>query len=180
MLLVWSIAKRLLQGEPQARASASFVAALLYIISPAGVFLSAPYTESPFAMLNMLGIRLFLLGKDMSKQNQIVSGALATMAGGIASGLATVVRSNGILNGILYAWDALSCLLQLLQDRASFRHICRLFSLGVGGCMIAAGMVLPQYQAYREYCSGPDTADHRPWCSDRFPSIFTFVQAHYW
>jgi GPI mannosyltransferase 2 len=180
MILVWSIATQLSSGEAHVKSSVAFVAALLYIISPAGIFLSAPYTESPFAMVNMLGIRLFLLGKDLHNRGQYSGGALVTVLGGFISGAATVVRSNGILNGMFYAWDASTCLLHIAQGQASFGRVIRIVSLGIGGMLIGAGMILPQSQAYLEYCTDPSIEVIRPWCRDRFPSIFSFVQSHYW
>lgn len=177
MLLTRSIATCLFHGEPQTKAAVAFSAAMLYIVSPGGVFLSAPYTESTFAAINMLGIKLFLLGRDLDGRSQAAGSALATVLGGLVSGLATVVRSNGILNGMFYAWDAFMCLLKASQGDL---QLGRLLSLGVGGILIGAGMALPQYQAYLEYCVQPSEGATRSWCHNRLPSIFTFVQAHYW
>lgn len=180
MVLVWSIAACLSLGEHQTRASVAFVAALLYIVSPAGVFLSAPYSESPFAALNLLGLRLFLLGRGYNLRGEATAAALVTISGGLASGLATVVRSNGVLNGMLYAWNAVTSLLDLTGGERGPRQIVGLISLGLGGALIAGGMLFPQYQAYREYCTGSQVEDVRPWCHNYPPSIFTFVQSHYW
>jgi GPI mannosyltransferase 2 len=177
MLLTWSIATRLCRGEPQLKGSVAFIAALLYIISPGGIFLSAPYTESTFAAINMFGIRLFLLGKDLHHDRKFSSSALVTVTGGLISGLATVVRSNGVLNGMLYAWEATLCLVQALRGDL---QLGRLLPLCLGGILIGAGMILPQYQAYLEYCIQPSAGTTRSWCNDRLPSIFTFVQSHYW
>ena len=180
MVLVWSIAASLSLGEHQTRASVAFVAALLYIVSPAGIFLSAPYTESPFAAMNLLGLRLFLLGQDYHVRGKAAAAALVTSSGGLAFGLATIMRSNGILNGMLYAWNAVACLFDLARGDRSPGHIVRLVSLGLGGVLIAGGMILPQYQAYCEYCTGSGLEEVRPWCHGYLPSIFTFVQSHYW
>ncbi|TFY79432.1 hypothetical protein EWM64_g4582 [Hericium alpestre] len=47
--------------------------------------------------------------------------------------------------------------------------------------LIFAPFIIYQYAAYRTFCM-PDTPDTptRPWCSDAIPSIYTFVQSHYW
>jgi GPI mannosyltransferase 2 len=180
MVLIWSIAASLSRGENQTRAAVAFVAALLYIVSPAGVFVSAPYTESPFAAMNLLGVRLFLLGRDRSARGRTMAAALYTISGGLASCLATLLRSNGVLSGIPYAWDAVARVLDLARRNRDPPQIMRLVSLGLGGALIACGMILPQYKAYCEYCTGLQMEDVRPWCHAYLPSIFTFVQSHYW
>lgn len=180
MVLIWSIAGSLSHGEHQTTAAIAFVAAFLYIVSPAGVFLSAPYTESPFAAMNLLGLRLFLLARDYNVRGKTIAAAVFTVSGGLASSLATLLRSNGILSGMLYAWDAVACVLNLARRDRDPRQIVRLVSLGLGGAVIGCGMILPQYKAYREYCAGHPLEDVRPWCHSYLPSIFTFVQSHYW
>merc|ERR1711939_397020 len=180
MMLVWLISAHLAVGTSDAKAQVAFVAALLYIVSPAGIFLSAPYSESLFAALNLLGFHLFLLGRNGHARGATARAALMTVCGGLASGLATAVRSNGILSGMLYGWDASLSLLALLDQGLRTQQVTRLLSLIVGGCAVGAGMMLPQYQGYVEYCTGHMESELRPWCKNTIPSIFTFVQSHYW
>lgn len=181
MILVWLIALELATGSETQQRSIAFVAALFYLLSPAGIFLSAPYTESLFACLNLLGYWLFSAARRSHTANSSIKGALQTIGAGCASSLATFVRSNGILSATIFAFDAAAVLLAIFGGDLSTRQILRLLSLGVGGVVIGAGMVIPQYWAYLEYCSndsGPGLV--RTWCSQPVPSIFTFVQSHYW
>lgn len=95
---------------------------------------------------------------------------------GLTLGLATTVRSNALLNGIVFAEEAVVVAWSVTKGM-SVQKIRRLAAVGLGGCCIAVGFLLPQYIAYQEYCS---SASPRPWCASLAPSIYTFVQEHYW
>ncbi|KAL2147451.1 hypothetical protein VTI28DRAFT_9351 [Corynascus sepedonium] len=154
----------------------SLVAALLHVISPAGLFLSAPYAESSYALLAFSGFLLFALG--CRAEGTSTRRDLYTIAAGACFGLATAFRSNGILNGLPFAVEVLRHLPALL--RSPIDTLRRLLALGVGGVLVAAGSVGPQIAAYLRFCSGASGALPRPWCHGYLPSIFTFVQQHYW
>jgi phosphatidylinositol glycan class V len=154
----------------------SLVAAILHILSPAGLFLSAPYAESSFALLSFSGHLFFALScKDERRQTWR---DIYTVLAGMLFGLATAFRSNGILNGIPFAWEAFRHLPRLhLRPWDTVR---RLAALGLGGVCVAAGSVVPQAVAFLRFCSGVSGAQLRPWCRGYLPSIYTFVQQHYW
>lgn len=155
----------------------SLVAALLHILSPAGLFLSAPYAESPFALLSFSGYLLFALG--CRAEQQPTRRDLYTVLAGVLFGLATAFRSNGILNGIPFAWEVVRHLPKLSQRPID--SLRRLTALGVGGVCVAAGSIGPQTAAYLRFCSGTSgSAPPRPWCQGYLPSIYTFAQQHYW
>jgi len=154
----------------------SLVAALLHIISPAGLFLSAPYSESSCALLSFSGYLLFALG--CRAESSPTRRDLYTIAAGAVFGAATAFRSNGLLNGALFAWEVLRHLPNLPQRPTDTLR--RLVALGVGGVFVAAGSLGPQAAAYLRFCSGASGALPRPWCQGYLPSIFTFVQQHYW
>lgn len=150
----------------------AFTAATLHILSPAGLFLSAPYAESSCAFLTFAGCLLFSksLGQSSATQDFLV------LASGVVLGLATAFRSNGLLNGILLLEEAFRTLFSLRRG-FQLSAVRRLLATGLGGLAVAFGFLFPQYIAYSEYC-GQNTG--RPWCDEKFPSVYVFVQAHYW
>ncbi|KAK2627311.1 hypothetical protein QTJ16_003277 [Diplocarpon rosae] len=162
---------------PNASVDLAFKAALFHIISPAGLFLSAPYAESSCALLSFVGCMLFTKGLPRKGSNT-ASHDLLVLFSGICFGIATSFRSNGILNGTLLLEEAFKALYDL-RNGLKLPRVRRLVATGLGGMSVGAGFGLPQYIAYGEYCGGQDTVA-RPWCERTIPSIYAFVQDHYW
>ncbi|PBP27848.1 mannosyltransferase [Diplocarpon rosae] len=174
VLAVFSLTRALF---PNASVNFAFTAAVLHIISPAGLFLSAPYAESACALMSFVGCMLFTKGL-LDKGSNTASHDLLLLFSGICFGIATSFRSNGILNGTLLLEEACKALYDL-RNGWQLPRVRRLIATGLGGMSVGAGFVLPQYIAYSEYCGGRDTVA-RPWCERGLPSIYTFVQDHYW
>lgn len=130
--------------------SQSATAAKLYIASPAGAFLVAGYPESSFAMLSFLGILLFY-------QNRIV-------LSGAVFGLSCLLRSNGLLWGLLF-------LVELFRARTSKRFI----RIVIGGSLVAIGFLYPQYKLWKVLC--PERGE---WCDKLLPLGYSYIQAKYW
>lgn len=154
----------------------AFMAGCLHIISPAGVFLSAPYGESTFALLSFVGFLFFVWSIPISKRPSIAHD-LSLVLSGLALGAATTVRNNGLLSGLLFLEEAVLVGLSL-RDGVSVLKIRRLALTGLGGVCVGFGFLLPQYIAYQEYC-GLNSMP-RAWCAKLAPSIYTFVQEYYW
>jgi GPI mannosyltransferase 2 len=155
------------------------VAGLLHLFSPAGIFLMAPYSESLFAFLSLLGLFVYSNSKSSLGQSVIVNGYRTMLAGAIL-GLSAIVRSNGILAGVIYLIDAVQSVTGILSGGATLDRILELTCTICGGLLVGIGFSIPQIQAYIEYCSGQSIDERRPWCRSIPPSIFTFVQSHYW
>jgi GPI mannosyltransferase 2 len=155
----------------------ALTAALLHILSPGGLFLSAPYAESSCALLSFLGCLLFTKSRSSSGASS-TGHDLLVLAAGVVFGAACTLRSNAILNGLLLLEEALRTLYDLTRglDLAKVR---RLLAAGLGGLCVGVGFLLPQYIAYIEYCTQSDIQP-REWCGRTLPSIYTFVQEHYW
>lgn len=154
----------------------AFVASVLHIVSPAGLFLSSPYAEATFACLSFVASYLFALSyaqSDSSGRNVHV------LSAGAVFGLATRFRSNGLANGLLFAVEALRCAYAFLQS-PSFSSLLTIISPVIGGLLVASGSIVPQARAWSIYCSPENGFDPRPWCSNTIPSIYSFVQEHYW
>lgn len=185
VLVLFALTKSLF---PRAPAALPLTAALLHLLSPAGLFLSAPYAESACALLSFAGCWFFAQSRvpvgpshassSSSSSSFSLRSDLLLVAAGVAFGMATTLRSNGILNGLLLLEEAFRTLHSLLLTRdvrwVSTRH---LLATGFGGVCVAAGLLLPQSLAYMEFCA---PSPSRPWCMRTLPSIYTFVQEHYW
>ncbi|KAK5130028.1 hypothetical protein LTR08_002544 [Meristemomyces frigidus] len=160
----------------------AFITACLHTVSPAGLFLSAPYGEATFALFNFLGLLCYVTAIQNRFERYADAyqvDAFWTLAAGMWFALATMVRSNGLLSGILFAWDALATvprLNNLIRNRDA-EELVRLSATLVAGTVMIIGFAIPQSIAYAEYCIPTAT---RPWCSAFPPSIYTFVQSHYW
>lgn len=160
--------------------SFSFLAASLHIVSPAGLFLTAPYAEGLFSFLSFSGFCLYAEGRLAYLSGPGGKGHWMTLASGVVFGIATTVRSNGLLGGLLFLYDAVVAFTAFVGN-PSLRSLRRLIPLVLGGSCVALGTFLPQYFAYTEYCMipGPEPSP-RPWCNRAIPSVYTWVQDHYW
>ena len=165
---------RLCQMTITRRASetTAFLIATLHVFAPAGLFLSAPYGESAFSLLNFLGYYLYIHGL---KRRALLNDA-SILGAGALFGAATTIRSNGIINGVLFAMDAL-----ILGPHGALQNLRFAASLICGGLLNALGSALPQYKAYQLYCTEASGGQgQRPWCTALVPSVYSFVQSHYW
>ncbi|OTA94191.1 glycosyltransferase family 76 protein [Hypoxylon sp. CO27-5] len=152
----------------------SFIAAVLHILSPAGVFLSAPYSESTFALLSFIGY--LFLAKGLLGVKRTFAHDVSLVASGMWFGFATTFRSNGLFNGIPFA----VALAQELTTPPTILSIRRRCALILGGLSIAVGFAAPQLAAYQIFCSTPPRSELRPWCTSGLRSIYSFVQERYW
>lgn len=168
---------RLLSTRQTIRSSTAFTAALLHILSPAGLFLSAPYAESLFSFLTFAGYWMYLRSSMEYDADRSSLFNVYTLLAGASFGIATSVRSNGLLNGLIFLFDALSFVPTFL-DGLNFSMFVRLGCLGAAGLSTILGAFIPQLIAYNVYCDyGTDV---RPWCRNWVPSIYSWVQSHYW
>ncbi|KAG7431904.1 GPI mannosyltransferase 2 [Fusarium oxysporum f. sp. raphani] len=155
----------------------AYLAAAVHILSPGGLFLSAPYAESTFACLSFVGNLLFALSlkasPDSLRRNISVIGA------GLLYGVSCIFRSNGLFGGVLFAVEAIKGLTALLGG-FTFSKALRLVAPVIGGLFVAVGFVAPQILAWMRYCNVQDNGEQRPWCTRPLPSIYTFVQEEYW
>ena len=159
----------------------ALVAAALHIISPAGIFLSAPYAESSFSFFNFTGFYLYAKSFDAHFRGRAGKRDALVVMSGLVFGIAATLRGNGLLSGFLYCFEALRELHQLLLFTDVRRKLRRMGFVVVGGSLMGMCAGLPQCLAYLDYCvKVGGTERRRSWCSHRIPSIYAWVQSHYW
>ncbi|KAK8238061.1 phosphatidylinositol glycan, class V [Phyllosticta capitalensis] len=153
-----------------------FLTAALHVLSPAGLFLTAPYGEAPFSFLNFLGLLSFCHARQLDVTQPVIH-FLCMLTTGLSFGLATAVRSNGLLNGLILLYDAPEILHGLIFSPHKTPCLRRLAAYALAGVLTASGLIVPQWIAYQHYCTAETP---RPWCNRPLPSIYTWVQHHYW
>ncbi|KAF2215446.1 glycosyltransferase family 76 protein [Cercospora zeae-maydis SCOH1-5] len=178
VILLFQLTYRIVPAGHERKASIAYTAACLHVISPAGLFLSAPYGEAAFAMVHFAGLLFYVEAKRLESSASSVS-ALWTLASGFVIGVSTMIRSNGLLSGLLFLCDALAFvphIAHMFQQRDRIK-LSRLLGTFGAGLFVGVGYALPQVFAYLEYCTN---GNDRPWCHRTLPSIYSFVQSHYW
>ncbi|KAK7208639.1 GPI mannosyltransferase 2 [Myxozyma melibiosi] len=129
------------------------LSALLFIISPGGIFMSAGYSETLFAYFSFLGI--------------VFREANFHVLAGVSFAITACIRGNGILWGIVFLND-------LYESFIVRRKYGKSIGIIVGGSLVGAGFLSGQVFAYCRYCPG------REWCEAMPPLIYKFVQSYYW
>jgi len=187
VLVLYHLGVHLLSGYVNSKhQKVSFAAACFHIFSPAGIFLSAPYGESLFSLLNISGMLCYYKSSRARPCTDIRNRwhDLYLVAAGSLFGLGAVVRSNGLLSGTIFLYDLFWLFYNSLLDHRLFgsTHTLRYSgALVLAGSQIAVGFIIPQYFAYAEYCNDQVAGFvPRPWCKALLPSIYNFVQDHYW
>lgn len=177
----------------------AFLAAILFSVSPANVFMAAAYSESMFAFL------AFSAMWQLEKGQSWLSGLLFSLAAG--------VRANGLVNAGFFLYSCSKCFaLQLQVGLGAIRKVPQLwkqlFSVASSLVLMCAGIFLPfalfQYYAYVRFC-GPGTSLEQtvpkplvqlaldkgyclaapngvkpPWCSQQVPVVYSYIQDTYW
>ncbi|KAF2137013.1 glycosyltransferase family 76 protein [Aplosporella prunicola CBS 121167] len=165
----------LMLPDPSERKTA-FLTALLHVLSPAGLFLMAPYAESLFSLLSFVGMLCYCYTTTFDGTSAVMY-CLSMLASGASFGLAAVLRGNGLLNGIIFAYGLISHLASISRGEALATAFRRIICTILAGCLVGVGFILPQWIAYQRYCL---EESGRPWCSRIPPSIYTWVQEQYW
>lgn len=161
------------------RTKFAFLAALLHVVSPAGIFLTAPYAEGPFALLNFLGCYFYLKVYDDRATGSILGRDLSRLASGLFFGIAAAFRGNGLLSGCVFAYDASVMAWEMLSSRKILSYLHDFSFTVAAGSMVALGSLIPQLLAFNQYCLEV-SEESRPWCRYWIPSIYAWVQSHYW
>lgn len=182
VIALYYVTFELIPATDARKRAIAFTASALHVLSPAGLFLSAPYGESTFAFFNFAGLLAYTIGTksyaSFAFHRKRGAGRWLLLAG-LFFAAAAMIRSNGLLSGIPFAWDVVTTLMpvkKFWRQRDPTRRK-KFAMITVAGSFVAVGFALPQIVAYKEYCMNGNT---RPWCSHLPPSIYNWVQSHYW
>lgn len=169
-----------LTGASRLHSHIPYIASVLHILTPASLFLSAPYTESLFSLLNLAGMLCYAESRSATKSSSIGFQEVAyKLSSGLLFAVATTIRSNGLLSGLVLLYDVARHVPKLFSMRLGVHDIFRVIVTCASGSFIVLGFVGPQFLAYLDFCSSND-ATARPWCMKIVPSIYSWVQGHYW
>lgn len=177
---------------------------ILYIMTPAAAFMTAPYSEPVAALLSFLCLYFRQLGlsaspiviskqeKENAKDNESTDGwndefslsrrktvpksvSLVQAPSSFRLGLYVL---SGLFAAISYGFRANCLLLGILYlyDLATLRPF-PAYSPVFTGLLLGLAFVFTQYHNYVSICVGSDRSE---WCDSRLPLLFTYAQAHYW
>lgn len=153
---------RLFSPQRMARA-----AQVVFVISPAGIFLTAPYAELAAALCSFACLYLRESGTLQGVGSLYV-------ASGIFAALAYGMRANCLLLGGVYLWDVAwpRTAGVLVGPGLTARRIWAL----AAGCILGASFVASNVANYVSVCS----LGRGEWCDQVVPSLFAYAQSHYW
>ncbi|KAK6456225.1 GPI mannosyltransferase 2 [Scheffersomyces xylosifermentans] len=142
--------------------------ALLMVVAPAGIFLTANYSENLSNVLSFASILSYdksINPHDPGKNNtkSIVSKPLYVLSG-IFTAVNFTVRANSLLLGIPYLLDLFE--FGLVEDA--------IWCLIAGGSVFLS-LVWTSFTAYREFCPA-----RGEWCNNTLPILFSYAQKKYW
>lgn len=154
---------------------------MLHVVTPASLVLSAPYAEALFSLLNLTGMLLYAQSKPKAEgQPPSLQEDALKLGSGILFAVATMMRSNGLLSGLILLYDVARYLPRIVSMQLTVHDMRRIVVTSVAGCFIALGFVFPQYLAYEEFCTGSSNSETALWCKRTIPSVYSWVQSHYW
>ncbi|KAF9977895.1 hypothetical protein BGZ73_004491 [Actinomortierella ambigua] len=159
---LYRLSRQLFKDEPFA-----FLSGVMYVLTPSGIFSSAIYTESTFALLTFTGM-------IFAAKKQYLLYLLAALIWSVSS----TARSNGILYAGFFFYD----LVVRMDFHRSIFYMTRQIIMAIVLSIISwTGFAAVQAYGFSLYCfNDTSVVDTRPWCAKMPPLIYTFVQSHYW
>ncbi|ABN67789.1 predicted protein [Scheffersomyces stipitis CBS 6054] len=141
---------------------------LLMIIAPAGIFLTASYSENANNVLSLAQILAYDIAvnpQDPTRNNtkSIVSKPLYLLSGFLVA-VNYTIRANSLLLGIPYLMDLFE--IGVSQEAA--------WPILSGGSLFLS-FLWSNFEAYRTFC--PQRGE---WCNNTLPILFSYAQNKYW
>ncbi|GAA5811563.1 hypothetical protein MFLAVUS_005002 [Mucor flavus] len=134
----------------------AYVSSIAFCLSPPAMFMSSFYTESIFALMSFTGMR-------WAAEKKYLSAA-------VIWGLTSAVRSNAIVYVGFFFYDLIW--IRFIQRKNFIVGTIRSIFYTL---IVLSGLISFQYYAYNLFCRLD-----RPWCAEKIPLIYSFVQKEYW
>ena len=186
-LVLYDLTRAVFDSRPDPKVGKSgpnlaLLSSVLHVLSPAGVFLSAPYAEPFFSLLSFAGYLAYVKGIRTRPIDSVWQAFAWQLLAGVFFGVSATVRGNGLFSGLLFLYDAIESVLKAVgqQGALASESLRKTLSAGVSGLVMGVLACLPQVLAYHDFCSSPNPDDRRPWCQAIPPSIYAWVQKEYW
>ena len=152
----------------------ALLAAILFSLNPASVFMSAVYSETPFALLTFLGLLTLEEGK--------------TWLSSLIFALASFTRSNGIVLCGFLGYQCLVSLFKTTWSRSSIHQKLWILSLSLISTAVQCATVLAPFYAFQHYgymlyCQDGSTlpsSSAPSWCNRTVPIPYSYIQERYW
>ncbi|KAJ1723026.1 ER membrane glycoprotein subunit of the GPI transamidase complex-like protein [Coemansia erecta] len=154
----------------------AYIAALMYVIAPSNIFMSAVCTESLFALV------VFLAMLFIGRRNYLLAAGCLGISG--------LCRSNGLVYAGFFIWNMVirGDIWQGYAANSGNRLVAALVRRMLAALLLvglsAAGFVAFEVYGRNRLCNGPaalaDVLSKRPYCTSTWSTIYGFVQAEYW
>ncbi|XP_071104836.1 GPI mannosyltransferase 2-like [Haliotis cracherodii] len=177
----------------------AYKAALLFCITPASIFMTAPYSECLFTYLFFSGLLAFASGDTMKAAFWFGLSASTRSNGLVAIGFILFRRAKGFMSSMQQATKArFETMTEKGMMMASMTYL-YLTPAIVAVVLCAGPFCLYQYYIYRIFClsNDADLPNHlvrygrsqnyklvsdapSPWCSQLLPLSYSYIQKHHW
>ncbi|XP_074571597.1 uncharacterized protein LOC141828126 [Curcuma longa] len=141
-------------------------ASVLFCFNPASIFYSSIYSESLYALFSLGGIYYVFSGANT------VAILLLALSGS--------ARSNGALNAGYFCFQALRHAYDATIHKKKLLAAQAILIGAIQSILVFVPFLAFQAYGYFTICLGGNSTDSRPWCNEKVPLLYGFLQSHYW
>lgn len=153
----------------------AYFASILYCFpGGAAIFMSAPYTEAPFAFFSFLGIYIL---ESTDEHDHAVVKLFRFSVSVFMLFIASSMRSNAFLLLLFPFYRALRLSPGIIKCGDFFTHWFTWLPFAVSIMILPVGYAI---YVYNQFCHGAEDAQQPVWCNHRIPNFYPYVQEKYW
>lgn len=166
VLVLYSLSKMVFDSK------VSYIASLMMVVAPAGVFLTTNYSENLSNLTTLLTIYLYYKAVNFNnvttKSNKSIKSMGVYCLSGVVCAFSFTIRANSLLVGIFYLLDLYDFSIIDQDWKTSIQSI-------ITGSILGSTFIGQNIHHYRTFCP-----QRQGWCLNKFPSLFQYAQSHYW